>query len=379
MYIAKSGLYFFFTYLVLMILYRFIMPFGDEPDFSVRTKEIFDSDFHILYPYQVYNLLYSFVGINSICSVDSKPLSLIANINSKLCIQDAKQVMLRTLLSTLSLIPVLLFILFRRKIYSGTSFDLRSDTVAITLLLPSSIYYIGLLSVEHVFVITSFIVFLFWRGNRFVLVVTFAACYLIDIGNFIVLLLFTLYYLSLKQLKNSIGSKYLYVAIASVLVAYVVGYNLVSVLSSVPVIGDRAELILKSYETHLSLNKYPIILRPIITFMSFVFYSADNIKAPLSYILVSFYFLKTYINARRKRITITSDDYENTLFVIITGTLFILTLVFILPTYANAKYFMFLLPFYVHFFIVVNGLKKTYYAIVFLALITYFQIFVGYL
>ena len=50
------------SYMLLMIMYRFVLPYGDEPDFSVRVSDILYGDLIFYSPYS-FSLVTSLVVI----------------------------------------------------------------------------------------------------------------------------------------------------------------------------------------------------------------------------------------------------------------------------------------------------------------------------
>ncbi len=102
------------------------------------------------------------------------------------------------------------------------------------------------------------------------------------------------------------------------------------------------------------LNKYPIFLRPVITYMTMIFSTPNNLKVPVVYVLFGaglYQVLKRHkklleqYSAQKNNHTRTMLREEKTLAMV--GVSFILTVVFALPTYANAKYYIFIMPFFI--------------------------------
>ena len=95
-------------------------------------------------------------------------------------------------------------------------------------------------------------------------------------------------------------------------------------------------------------SKYPIIFRPINTFLSFIFYPPSGIKTPFVFI----FFIPILISAIYILIKKSIFNSKNILYYdkinlinLLSSITCIFIFVFMFPIYANAKYYLFLLPF----------------------------------
>ena len=104
---------------------------------------------------------------------------------------------------------------------------------------------------------------------------------------------------------------------------------------------SKVEAISNSFNNSELLTKYPVFLRPVITFMTFVFMTPAGIKVPLMYILFGLFTLILSLKVFKSR----NDNIDIFWF---TPMSIILFFTFIFPTYANAKYYIFMMPFFVY-------------------------------
>lgn len=377
LFISKKGIVFVVSYLILSFSIRFVLPFGDEPDFSVRVAEVLNNEHPFYSPYNIFHTIIIDMDYQSNCIIDSKPLSLFPTLNRNSCVQPVDQILLRVYFNFLVLIPLLILVLVRvdsvKNKFYYYDFNNKIDSIGLTILFPSSLYYLGLFSVEQFFIILTFFIFLFWQRSIFIVLIG-VLCFQIDAGNFIVVMIYYIFFVvsqyCLKKIKWWVFFILsLFVSCASLFF----GVIYVKWMLSIPFLNKHAELILISYSTHQSLDKYPVLLRPVITLMSFIFYTAENIKVIIAYIIVAGFLLYTAISIFQKykvikeTLSCNKGDFillnkiHRDFLPLIVGIFFVVNTVFILPTYANAKYFFFLMPFIFKFLLNFYSIKNIYY------------------
>jgi len=108
-------------------------------------------------------------------------------------------------------------------------------------------------------------------------------------------------------------------------------------------------------------DNYPLVLRPVITYMSFIFMSSSGIKSILLYIVVSIFFVYTLIRGFRQykfEEMLTRkfsgdnpkvDEFTSSIIALLVVITTITCFVYMLPTHAYAKYYIFMIPFVVLF------------------------------
>lgn len=128
---------------------------------------------------------------------------------------------------------------------------------------------------------------------------------------------------------------------------------LILLLSSVPILSDKVTGVYEAYRTYYSYvaTKYPLIFRPFITFMTFVFMTPAKIGA---YILYPIYGIILIIAIKKFLKKSFLHENKESFIYFITPIVFIISIVFILPGYSQAKYYIFMLPF------ILYGLLKVF-------------------
>ena len=353
--ISKFGLQSTLIIIVLMFIGRFLFPFGDEPDWSVRAPHILFGEHPIWSPYYLFSEWFNYLEINtSRCQIDAGPFSLWATISDS-CSDGLIQILIRWITTLFILSPMFLIIIFRRQFikFANTfnlkltdkEWNLRIDSLAITMILPGMIYYLGVLSQEQLHLFVALFIFLFW-GFWLPVLGLFVILLPLDFGNSIVvfsfillMIIFTRIHL-LKRTWFFLGLLFL-ISFAWIF-EYQFVYNHLSQLDFLPVkFLEKFEQIVHAYNNSELLTKYPVILRPVVTFMTFVFMTPQGIKVPLIYIPFGLFTLILSLKAFKSKDT----NIETFWFVPMSIVLFF---AFLFPTYVNAKYYIFMMPFFVY-------------------------------
>ncbi|PMF66072.1 hypothetical protein BCV10_23715 [Vibrio lentus] len=125
---------------------------------------------------------------------------------------------------------------------------------------------------------------------------------------------------------------------------FVVGIEMLTMLFSIPILGSIASVIYEHYtEIYTDVaTKYPLILRPFVTFMTGVFMTSDGVKSIIA-LLLSFL---AFCNLIYKSYLVNefSGFGNKRSLELLAVVAFILSFSFVLPGYTNAKYYIFLLP-----------------------------------
>ena len=146
------------AFCILALAYRVTLPFGDEPDFTVRALELVEVEFPAWTPYYWLSGWLQHLNVFSSCIVIASPTEVLAQIDGASCGEGMSQVLGRTLLMVLLASPVLLVVAWRgvglavlRATVKGQSAELnqRIDALGLSLLVPGMIFYLGLLSHEQ--------------------------------------------------------------------------------------------------------------------------------------------------------------------------------------------------------------------------------------
>lgn len=355
--ISKFGFLCVVAYVLAALIARLVLPFGDEPDWSVRAPELLRGIDNFFSPHYLFQSIVQAVDITaSDCAVNASPLSVSASIPDG-CYSDYSDSFSRFMLTVVMLAPLFIILTFRpiyfqlraffRKPYLyGASDGQRLDAVALSLLFPGFIYYLGVFSNEQFFLVVAIYIFLFIDVWAILLGIMFLL-FIIDLGNFLVVLSFVIWFRISKYIVYNFGVKYYYlVSGLAVIFSYLVGYYLLVELTFVSMslgfdgVADKSDAIFNSLDGSIYLNNYPVFLRPVITFMTFVFMTPASLKAPLLYIFVAIYVsFITYRILKMGRMELVLFWFA--------PIVIILCFTFLFPTHSNAKYYIFMLPFFI--------------------------------
>jgi len=353
--ISKFGHQSTLIIIVLFFIGRFLFPFGDEPDWSVRAPQLLFGEHPIWSPYYLFSEWFNYLDINtSRCQIDAGPFSLWATISNS-CSDGLLQIIIRWITTLIILSPMFLIIIFRRQFIkfantfnlklSDKEWNLRIDSLAISMMLPGMIYYLGVLSVEQLHLFVALFIFLFW-GFWLPVLGLFAILLTIDFGNSVVVFSFILLMIIFKRIHQLKRTWFFLGLLSLISFAWIFDYqyvfNILAQLDFLPVkFLDKSESIIDSYNTSELLTKYPVFFRPVITFMTFVFMTPEGIKVPLIYMLFGLFTLILSLKAFKSK----DSNIEVFWFGPVTVVLFF---IFFLPTYVNAKYYIFMMPFFVY-------------------------------
>ena len=353
--ISKFGLQSTLIIIVLIFIGRFLFPFGDEPDWYVRAPHILFGEHPIWSPYYLFSEWFNYLDINtSRCQIDAGAFSLWATISDS-CSEDLLQIIIRWITTLFILSPMFLIIIFRRQFIkfantfnlklSDKEWNLRIDSLAISMILPGMIYYLGVLSIEQLHLFVALFIFLFW-GFWLPVFGLFAILLPVDFGNSIVVFSFISLMIIFERIHRLKRTWFFLGLLSLISFAWIFDYqyvfNILAQLDFLPdKFLDKSEAIIDSYKTSELLTKYPVFLRPLITFMTFVFMTPEGIKVPLIYMLFGLFTLILSLKAFK------SSDRKIEVFWFVSMSI-VLFITFLLPTYVNAKYYIFMMPFFVY-------------------------------
>lgn len=354
--VSKFGLIGFFTFLILALIGRFLFPFGDEPDWIVRAPRVVSLEHPFWSPYFLFDSVLSSFNINSsLCTVDAGAKSIWGFIPES-CNEEVEQVIYRWLLIVFISSPVFFLLVFRKYYFNlmdivGASqrqcdLDRRLDAVVLSMVFSGFIYYLGVLAEEQLYLFVALYVFLFW-GVRFLIFSIVVLLAFIDFGNTVVVVAFIFFAYFFYFVINKYSKYSLYfLSVLIALFALAVGYiflELITKLSffSDTLLQDKASAMHNAFETGHHIDKYPVLLRPVITFMSTVFMPPSGLKVPLLYVFCFVAFINVFYSTYKL-----GSAVEHVFLVSSVTT--VLFFVYLFPTYGNAKYYMFVFPFFIY-------------------------------
>ena len=355
--IKLSYIYIFIIFLFLALCFRLLLPFGSEPDFEHRVSIILG------FSERLYLSVYKYVleGYSWIpkCDVNYSMTSMTGTISNFMCGEDLLLKITRWFLQVAFYSSLVFSILFVSRFWPSNFQDsTKTDALLVSLIFPSLIYYSGVVA-EEVFVLwVSLISLLFIRKPFIFLTLVFLVFY-VEVGGGIILSLFIICLYFFRMIYTYWGLKGVeLISIFFITICAFLGIKLLQLLTSFPIIGNKVSSIYYAYNfTSYSevIDKYPILLRPIITFMSAIFMTSDGVKAIILYPIIGVGFIYLYYHHRRKAYKNGQSDIYLSLLATIT---FIVSIVFVLPGYTNAKYYIFTLPIFMYAALDIFGLRK---------------------
>lgn len=353
--LSKHGVLTVSLLLIQLVVLRLTLPFGDEPDFTVRSLSYSLNAIEDYLPRLFVNSMNG-LQIISNCKIEASPLSSWGYIDHESCFEGFTQIITRIILQTIIVLPILFILIFRLvavdflKILtnqSGNDLNKRIEVMGFSLLVPGMIYYLGLLSPEQLSLMVSLLIYLFW-GSPVVVVVLLLFVYFIDLGNSIVVAAFLIYFSICYMISRIAGVRWaLIFSLASVLLSYIMGDGILFLIDGFGYVGDKASAMIVKNEVENLREKYPVLLRPVITFMSMVFMLPSGIKNVFIYVIYAI----PFVNGGKRILYgfggFGRDFGGRIALEFISSITFILSFVFMFPDYNNAKYYMFLIPFFV--------------------------------
>ncbi|MGR2882813.1 hypothetical protein ABMX65_13450 [Vibrio vulnificus] len=342
-------------FLVISLAYRFLLPFGDEPDFTVRTVEIQMID-SIWSPYYWISGLTQEINIISECQVNATPLSLSAQIDHATCSEPIWQVLSRWLITLFIALPFIVCLFF--KLDKSVNDSHRKVALSLSLLFPGFIYYLGLFSHEQLTLILSVLIFLFFK-NIVIVGLLLLLTLSVDVGNGVVVLFFIASLLLYRKVFSVYHWKGVIVtSFFQVLIVLTLGYTVLMYTSSFDLIAGKSQAMYELLDQSDLVDKYPVLLRPVITFMTFLIFTPFFVKVPLVYVIVGLVSIVAIIKLIRYCSENYSIEQQASLLEMYVALLVIVSFVFMFPNYNNAKYYIFLLPFIIMPFVEVLGKFK---------------------
>lgn len=358
---SKSNLIVIFSFILLLCFYRFILPYGDEPDFLVRLNALLNQDLSYLNPYNMFQNL-----------LNQYNWSTGENIYQKL---------IRIMITLTLVTPLLVLIIFNKVIFSiiwnfNKSISLKAWNISIrslslSLIFPSIIYYIGILAEEQYTLILSLLIFVFLRSNLMIALIVFLIG-AVDFGNSIVAVTFVVLCHLNKFILSKFGVKSVILTCLGIIsLSMVLGLSALQYLTNLPYIGEKSARIHNDYTyiyTDIA-DKYPVALRPIITFITGMFWLPDHNF--LTFYLYPFYFYFLYQIIRYAfsyyitNIKLRTKFELNDFVFFISGLTIIISIPLILNGYSTAKYYVFIIPFIMHEAVKIYKFKSIFYVLIF--------------
>lgn len=408
-----NTLIYFLLFIFLYIIFRYLSPFGYEPDFWIRAPEYIQLNGAIkvnnLFIYNhnipIISEIIRNLNINSICNIESvrlnfkdhlisgtnenSPLSFFQKIDHKTCTQSLEQIFLRTLLLILLTLPFWIIFFMKNNFFKVLKFFSKNieynlfskniDSIILSFFFSGMLYYIGVIAYEQLTLLIALTLIFFYRS--ILIIIPLLLILFIDFGNsFLLLSVFTLAYIFTFIFYKFKYKYFLFLIFSLIIISCIFSFDLLKIFQ-IDFISRHmpyffSNYIYSIYNHHYieSLNQsYPLFVRPIIFFMTFVYWTPGNIKIILSYLFIGFLFFHFFIKYNYElsifKIFKVSNLTQKDLFhQIFTNNLIIsiLIIILILPMYCNAKYYIFVLPFIIR--TLLNYYSRNHILLIFLVL-----------
>lgn len=364
-----------FIFLCLSLVFRLTLPFGGEPDFLHRVSVILYSEGEFVA--DLLRFFYHHYSWIPTCESSHTMTNFWGTTSGFLCGESLELKFVRWLLQnalilTLCTIPLIYKVLKTSGCLQSKKFELNTLSIFIALLFPSVIYYTGVAAEEQFTLFISILV-IYLVNFPILLLPALYFLYTIELGATMVMVLFLCSYFSIRFLYRAIGvRKTEVVCVIMIFITLFFGIDLLQFLFGVPIAGDKIQLIHYAYtESSYAdiMDKYPVVVRPVMMFMTAIFMTPDGIKALLLYPVCGLVLLNVFSKSRRLNRHNGDEDY----IILLSIITFIVCTIFVLPGYSNAKYYIFCAPFFVR-----SALKfyPYYKAVLFCVICSLFVVFI---
>jgi hypothetical protein len=355
-------------FLILLLIYRFVIPGIDEPDWLLRATKILssiDNYSHFLNkPFNIFPDLSETKKISLETHKNCKdylekvnPLSLWYSINYSNCLDSFKIIAIKYSITLFFFLPFSILFFLRNFIYKKNKtkkkekllYENNIELISLCLLFPSVIYTSNYTSYETLCLFLAFLFFI-TKTNEYISILLLTLIFWIDIGFFTIMVFFYifinffLYFFEKKKVVTAI------VILMLVLLVIVIGKSFIAkVLEYVPFFGATASSI-NEYSVLLYTDKYFILVRPLILFTSLFFMTAYKIKTIFLYFIILFVFYDFFSKLMKK-------NYQNNFllkkdFLYFVGSIFFITSISIVfPVLSFSKYYVFIFPFFLKIFL----------------------------
>jgi hypothetical protein len=377
-----SNLYFYFTiFLVTFIIFRVILPYGDEPDY--------------IYKYQLY--IFNIEGLNYINTTDySQSITCnsrniigtifepIMRIKPFFCNNSVTDILERVSIGFVLniLYFTIIFILFKNKkklkylkIEKGLT-DINMHIFFCSLIYPSVIYHLGMRSNEVFLFYLILLFFLIWNSYLLSYLLGFLTI-LIDVGNGLVFFMFINYFYLFRYLVSFIKLKkilYFHFALFFILILFHEPLRLAfaSFLDSI----NTTYLFPDFNQYKNSISKYVLrddrlyetanIFKLFIAYASFIFFTPAYLKSTILFILMSclffyiFLIMMGFVSNKKYKFVTENKFYNEYITNVIICIFFTLLIILVVPTFAFIRYYLFIYPFIFSLFYLIFNQRITF-------------------
>jgi len=347
-------IFFFTIYVFLILLNDLLIPFQDQPDFIVRVERL-KNEPKVFFSIYSYINFFNYDQFIQTCDINYNNQTIWFKLNSN-CIYENILYYVSRLCHTLTLTIPIFFIIANLKkvenIYSKyfnnskRNFKKIANSLILCLISPSFIYFVSLVSEE---VFTVFVmIFLFLVSESIIL-----SCFILllvlglDQGSFIVGLIFYVNIIIINNLPRKLNNKMpkIYFILLSA-ITYIFSFDLFKILNFLEI--NKIYEISNGFIIADVADKYPLLLRPIITYMSLIFMTSSGLKSVATYFYFPiFLFILIKYNSITDNTTVLNSNQppKRVISEFYASITTMVSVVFVLPDHSYAKYYIFMLPF----------------------------------
>ncbi len=369
---SLRDLYFYFLiYFLAFIIFKIILPYGDEPDYYHRYSSFIlnFNDFTLFQDHFSQGL-----SCNSIF-LESTLFSIYSKISPYFCNNELQDILERIFYGLILSIFYfcLVFCIFKNiKILKFLKLNVKNCDLNLhiffcCLIYPTVIYYLGTRSNEIFLFYLLLLFFLTWKNYMISYLLGFTSI-LIDFGNGIIFFLFINYFYLFRFSLNFLDLKKLLI--------YISLFILLLVLFERQIQGQISAYLFKT-DIHYfkNLSNYvledeknfivPNYIKLIITYFSFTFLTPGFVKSSVLLItmtVVIFYsilLISGLIKKKHFNVLLKNNYFKNNLINFYASITFVLLIVLIFPTHSYIRYYIFIYPFIFSVFFMTLGPKKT--------------------
>jgi hypothetical protein len=368
----------FLAFFIFLFTYQVLVPNGDEPDYYDRVQWLKELDRG---QYNPTKLVAKWLDVGAPkCQTYAYRDAFWSKLDLKCVSQNIALVSDKFLLALFS--PLLIFFvsIWRKNIAfssyscSDAITELKKDAVALSLLLPSVIYFFSLQS-EEVLAGSLSILAIHFIKKLHVAFLLWALVYHIDDGFAFMLLFFITTYLLVNILNRFFKLSHILLLGAAVILTARLGQLVPDLMLALNTLTGNDKFILIQGPNGLGYElKHDPLMYWIMFFGSGIFMTADGLKSYPAYALMVFLVVSFF--QRRRVVAYRFDEMPVLLGASI---LSIVSIVTILPNYAFAKYYYFLAPIPLYYLIYHLGRVRILKYLVVMNLLTFLNLLLYYI
>ncbi len=384
---TNSLYFYFFVFFSTFLLFRALLPLGDEADYFHRFQfYIFNFDDFIYYSHDFNRA--------TTCNKNflvGELFDLYLSIAPFFCNNTFDQFFERGLIGLYINLPyfILIFVLFKSKKFlkffniEKDFNDLNMHIFFCSIIYPTIIYYISARSNE-IFIYYFLLLFFFtWRNYKLSYFLGILSLF-IDAGNGLVFFLFINYFYLFRILNSYLNLKTILLSIIFISIMLVFFHSNLRVIMSA--IFLKTDILMLNNIANAILNddknfQVPNIVKLVITYLSFVFLTPGFLKSTILIVVMSSLILYIFLvmigfvkNKNYENLIKNNNLFNDYVLNLLACLSFVLLMVLILPTHSFIRYYLFIFPFVFSIFFLIFNLRNTFlisfYAILFICIET---------